>query len=109
MSGLLPRSRSGWWAVGLAIAFLVLVAIGSTLANTHYAHVASGNSFLGDLSARPGLWLTMVAGMVCGAAAFVIGLAAIIWTNERSLLTIAATALGLLLIIFLGGEAIHGE
>jgi len=108
MRWLLPRSRPGWWSVGLAIALPVLVAVGAALTNTLYAGVPSGNSFLGDLRARPVLWLTMVAGMGSGIAAFVVGLVAIIRAKDRGLLTIAATAFGALLIVFLFGEAILG-
>lgn len=108
MRWLFPRSRAGRWAVGLAVAFPLLAALGAALADTLYAGVPAGNWFLGDLAARPVLWLTMVAGVASGIAAFVVGLIATLRARDRGVLTIAATAFGALLILFLLGEAVSG-
>jgi hypothetical protein len=61
---------------------------------------------LADIAARPALALTMLAGMVAGISAFIIGLLAIIKQKETALLVYVSTLIGALLTLFLAGEIV---
>ena len=101
---ILPITRWGKWSIGLILAMPVLFVIGSSFTNTLYQSVASGDTILADIAARPALALTMLAGMVCGILAFVTGLVAIIKQKDKAILVIVSSAIGALLIVFLGAE-----
>ena len=103
---ILPKIKLGWWSLGLAAAMLVLFFIGMSLTNLLYKSVPAGGTILKDIAVRSALALTMLAGMVSGISAFIIGLIAIIRQKERALLVYGATLIGALLIIFLLGELI---
>ena len=59
-----------------------------------------------DIVARPALALTMLAGMVAGVLASIIGIVAVATKKERSFFVYISTLIGLLLAIFLVGECI---
>ena len=101
-----PKTKLGWWSLGLAAAMPVLFFIGMSFTNLLYKSVPAGNTILKDIAVRPALALTMLAGMVSGISAFIIGLIAIIRQKARALLVYGATLIGALLIIFLLGELI---
>jgi hypothetical protein len=103
---ILPKVKLGWWSLGLAAAMPVLFLIGMSLTNLLYKSVPAGGTILKDIVVRPALALTMLAGMVSGVSAFIIGLIAIIRREERALLVYCAILIGALLIIFLLGELI---
>ena len=103
---ILPKFKLGWWSLGLAAAMPVLFFIGMSFTNLLYKSVPAGGTILEDIVERPALALTMIAGMVSGVSAFIIGLIAIIRQKERALLVYCATLIGALLIIFLFGELI---
>ena len=103
---ILPKIKLGWWSLGLAAAMLVLFFIGMSFTNLLYKSVPAGGTILKDIAVRPALALTMLAGMVSGISAFIIGLIAIIRQKERALLVYGATLIGALLIIFLLCELI---
>jgi len=46
----------------------------------------------------------MLAGFAAGISAFITGLLAILWQNEKSALVYISTAAGALLIFYLAGE-----
>jgi len=102
----MPKTALGWWSLGLIIAMPILFFVGGTFANTLYTDVDSGGAILADIAARPALALSMLAGMVAGIAAFIIGLLAILRKKDRTLLVIASTVIGALLLLFLAGEVI---
>lgn len=102
--GFLPGSTAGWWSVILIGIMLILFGFGSSFADTLYESTAAGSTILEDISARPILALTMLAGMASGASAFIVGLFAILKLKEKSLLVYLATALGGLEIIYLTAE-----
>lgn len=101
---LVPRTAQGWWSVGLIIVMPILFTIGSSFSNSLYDSVPAGKSILADVGARPYLALTMLAGMLAGISAFIVGLWDIIKKSEKAILVYVATALGGLLILYLVGE-----
>jgi len=102
----LPKTKLGRWSLGLAAAMLALLLIGMSFTNLLYESVPSGNTILEDITLRPALALTMLAGMFSGVSAFIIGLIAIIKQKERALLVYVSTSVGAFLTIFLLGELI---
>ena len=98
---ILPKTKLGWWPLGLAVAIPVLFFIGMSFTTLLYKSVPAGGSILKDVTVRPALALTMLAGMASGISAFIIGLIAIIRQKERALLVYGATLIGALLTIFL--------
>jgi hypothetical protein len=103
---ILPKTKLGWWSLGLAVAMPVLFFIGMSFTTLLYKSVPAGGTILKDITVRPALALTMLAGMASGISAFIIGLIAIIRQKERALLVYGATLTGALLAIFLFGEFI---
>ncbi len=102
--GFLPGSTAGWWSVILIGIMLILFGFGSSFADTLYESTAPGSTILEDISVRPILALTMLAGMASVAGAFISGLVAILKVKEKSHLVYLATALGGLVIIYLTAE-----
>ena len=74
-----------------------------------YKSVPAGGTILKDITVRPALALTMLAGMVSGISAFIIGLIAIIKQKERALLVYGASLIRALLILFLLGEVLSSH
>lgn len=101
---ILPATTAGRWSVGAAIVMPLLFMIGGSLANSMYGSVPAGDTILADISARPALALTMLAGMGAGILALIAGLVAIMRDKERAVLVYLASALGTLLVLFLAGE-----
>lgn len=99
-----PQSKLGKWSIGLALAMPVLFFVGASFANLLYNSVPAGNTILEDIAKRPGLALTMLAGMTSGVLAFVVGLIAIFRKKERSIFVFVATIIGALLLLLLLGE-----
>ena len=97
----LPKTKPGRWSLGLAAAMPVLLLIGMSLTNALYQSVPAGRTILEDITLRPALALTMLAGIVSGISAFIIGLIAIIKQKERAVLVYVATSVGALLTTFL--------
>lgn len=102
---ILPATVLGKWSVGLILAMPVLFFIGASFTNTLYQSVPAGGTILADMSARPALALSMLAGMAAGISAFIIGLVAII-KKEKAILVYIACIIGALLVVFLAGEVI---
>ena len=101
---LMPRTTPGTWTVGLIAVMPILFVIGSSMSSSLYESVPSGRTILADVTARPLLALTMIAGMVSGISALIVGLFAIIKQKENALLVYVSTLIGGLLILFLIGE-----
>jgi hypothetical protein len=104
---ILPKTKPGWWSLGLAAAMPLLFFIGMSFTNWLYKSVPAGDTIMKDITVRPALALTMLAGMASGISAFIIGLIAIIRQKDRALLVYVAALIGALLIIFLLGELIY--
>lgn len=105
-SRIMPGTKPGKWSVWLILTMFLLFFIGSSLTNTLYESVPSGDTILLDISRRPALALSMLAGMLAGVAAFITGLLAFLKKKERALLVYASSLIGALLLIFLVGEFI---
>ena len=103
---LIPKTILGKRSLGLIIAMPVLFFFGSSFTNSLYKSVPAGSTILEDIVKRPALALTMLAGMVAGISAFIVGLIAIIRKKERAFLVYIATSIGMLLILFLIGEVL---
>jgi hypothetical protein len=101
---LIPKSQLGKWSLGLIIAMPLLLIIGSSLTNSIYESVPSGDTILADIAARPALALTMLAGMLAGILALITGIFAIARSKERAVLVYISSFMGALLLIFLSGE-----
>jgi hypothetical protein len=101
---LTPGTTLGAWSVGLIVAMPILFTIGSSFSDSIYESVPSGQTILADITARPYLALTMLAGMVAGITAFIVGLLAILKHKENAILVYLSTVIGGFLILFLIGE-----
>lgn len=106
---ILPVTTVGKWSVGLILAMPVLFFIGAAFARWLYPSIPAGNTILADITVRPALALTMLAGMASGIAAFITSILAIA-KKEKALLVYAAGMMGAFLIFFLAGEVLisHG-
>ena len=100
----MPKTTLGKWSLGLIIAMPILFAIGSSFADTIYESISSGDTILDDISGRPALAITMLAGMAAGISAFITGLISIIKKKERAILAYISTIVGAGLILFLIAE-----
>jgi hypothetical protein len=103
---IIPKTTMGKWSVGLIVAMPLLFVIGSSFTNSLYKSVPAGGTILADIAARPALALTMLAGMVAGISAFIVGLLTIARQKENALLVYVSTVIGALLMLFLTGEIV---
>ena len=103
MVTIVPKTKSGKWSVGLILAMPILFFSGGFMANTLYKGVPA-DSIIGDLSGRPLLSLSMLAGIVSGISAFVTGIVALVKQKERALLTYLPIIFGGMLVLLLLGE-----
>lgn len=90
-----PKSRWGWWAAGLAAAFLVMSILNSAV----FMHLPEDLTWRQTL--LPFYGITMV---LCGLAAGVVGLIAVLREKERSWMVWCATLSGALTLFLLLGE-----
>jgi hypothetical protein len=99
---ILSKTALGKWSVGLAISFIVFFVLGIVLV---YTGQEGGEGFFSNLYlAIPGL-----LAVVSGIAAFFTGIISLIFLKERALLVFLATAIGLLVIVFMLGDIIFPE
>lgn len=103
---LLPRTLLGKWSIGLILAMPLLFIAGSSLANSLYKSTTAGDTILADITVRPALAITMLAGMAAGISAFIAGLLVIISKKDNAVLVYISTLIGALLILFLAAEII---
>jgi thiamine transporter ThiT len=97
----MPGNRLGRWSVGLIIVMPILFVIGTSFASSLYETVPAGRNLLADITARPLLTLTMLAGVAAGISGFITGLLAIIKKKEKAFLVYLSTLLGGLLTLYL--------
>jgi predicted membrane-bound spermidine synthase len=90
----------------LIIAMPVLFFIGSSFASSFYRSVPAGDNLRADIAGRLALALTMLAGMVSGVSAFILGLLAILKQKEKAILVYLSTVIGALLLLLLAGEIV---
>ncbi len=101
-----PKTTLGKWSVGLVVAMPILFVIGPSFTDSLYKSVPAGETILADIVARPALALTMLAGMVAGISAFIVGFLTIVRHKENALLVYVSTMIGALLMLFLTGEIV---
>ena len=90
-----PSTRLGWWAVGLMAAFVVLILINNAVF-MQLPEVTTWRVFF--------LPLYAIVMLLCGLAAGVAALVAIILKRERSVLAWLPVLTGLFVVVFLLGE-----
>ena len=91
-----PSTRLGWWAVGLAATFVILMIINSTV----FFNLPEQVGWRRTLLPFYGIFM-----LLCGLAAGVVGLMAIIRRHERSwLVWLLPLLVGLFVIFLLLGE-----
>ena len=101
---LIPGTSMGRWSVGFIALMPILFVIGSSFSGSLYVAVPAGRTLLADISTRPLLALTMLAGMAAGISGFISGLLARVKQKENALLVYISTVIGGLLTLFLIGE-----
>ena len=90
-----PGTRLGWWAVGLAAAFVVMNIINSAV----FMHLSEDVPWRQTVLPFYGIFM-----MLCGLAAGVVGLIAILRKHERSWLVWLAVLPGAFALLFTLGE-----
>ncbi len=101
---LLPKTKLGKWSLGLIVAMPALFLVSMLFVSLLYESVPAGNIIVEDIAERPALALAMLAGMLSGILAFIMGLIAVSRQKERSILVYIASIIGALLVLFLLGE-----
>jgi hypothetical protein len=91
----LPSTRLGWWSVGLAAAFEILMIINSTI----FMRLPEDVTWRVTVLPFYGIFM-----MLCGLAAGIVGLIAVIRPHERSWLVWLTLLVGLNALVFVLGE-----
>ena len=90
-----PSTRLGWWSVGLAVTFVILFIINSTVFMPSSVDAPLRQVVL------PFYGMAMLS---CGLAAGIVGLIAVIRRHERSWLVWLTILPGLMVLFFVLGE-----
>ncbi len=93
----MPKTHLGRWSVGLIITFLVLFGLVQILV---ISGQEGGETFSDNLILAVPAFSMAIAGIV----AFFVGIISIIKNKEQSILVFIATAIGLLVLMFVLGE-----
>ena len=90
-----PSTRLGWWAVGLVIAFIVISIVNSAV----FMRLSEDVPWRQTILPFYGIFM-----MLCGLAAFVAALVAILRNHERSWLVWLTLLPGASALLFVLGE-----
>ena len=90
-----PSTRPGWWAVGLAITFIVMSIVNSTV----FMRLSEDVPWRQTILPYYGIFM-----MLCGLATFVVALIAILRNHERSWLVWLTLLPGASALLFILGE-----
>jgi len=90
-----PSTRLGWWSVGLAAAFVILMTINSAV----FMRLPEDITWRVTVLPFYGIFM-----LLCGLAAGIVGLIAVIRQHERSWLVWLAILPGLFVLVFILGE-----
>ena len=90
-----PRTQLGWWSVGLAVTFEILMIINSTI----FMRLPEDVTWRVTILPFYGIFM-----MLCGLAAGIVGLIAVTRQHERSWLVWLALLVGLNALVFVLGE-----
>lgn len=93
----MPEIFLGKWSVALIVAMPIFFYIGMAFVD-FYEFVPAGKTISHDIMVRPGIALSMLAGFVCGIAAFFTGIIGIIKKKDYSILIFLSTAIGFLVL-----------
>jgi len=95
----IPETFLGKYSVVLIIAMPIFFYIGMSFVD-FYESVPAGETIPHDIIVRPGVALSMLAGFVCGIAAFFTGIIGIIKKKDYSVLIFLSTTVGFLTLIW---------
>jgi len=101
----LPKTFLGKWSVVLIIAMPIFFYIGMSFVD-FYESIPAGKTIPHDIMVRPGVALPMLAGLVCGVAAFFTGIIGIIRKKDHSVLVFLSTAMGFLMVLWCLAEVL---
>ncbi len=101
----IPETFLGKCSVALIIAMPIFLYIGMSFVS-FYESVPAGKTILNDIVARPGIALPMLAGFVCGIAAFFTGIMDIIKKKDSSILVFLSSAMGFLMLLWCFAEVL---
>ena len=102
---LIPSSPLGKWSVGFIVMVPLLTALGTAFVQA-YQTVPAGDTILEDLLTRPGVALPMLTAFASGIVALLCGLFAIFKKKDHSILTLLATLLGFLILLWVLAEVL---
>ncbi len=105
MIKILPKTFLGKCSVILIIATPIFFYIGVSFVG-FYESVPAGKTIPHDIIVRPGVALPMLAGFVCGIAAFFIGIIGITREKDYSVLVFLSTAIGFLILLWCFAEVL---
>ena len=103
--GFIPKTRLGKLSVALIIAMPIFFYIGMSFVN-FYESVPAGKTIPHDIMVRPGVALPMLAGFICGIAAFFTGIIGIIRKKDHSVFVFLSTAMGFLVLLWCLAEVL---
>lgn len=101
----IPKTFLGKCSVILIIATPIFFYIGVSFVG-FYESVSAGKTIPHDIIVRPGVALPMLAGFVCGIAAFFIGIIGITRKKDHSVLVFLSTAIGFLILLWCLAEVL---
>ena len=101
----IPETFLGKYSVVLIIAMPIFFYIGMSFVD-FYEFVPAGKTIPHDVIVRPGVALPMLAGFVCGIAAFFTGIMGIIKKKDYSILVFLSSAMGFLVLLWCLAEVL---
>ena len=105
MIKILPKTILGKWSVALIVAVPVFFYIGVSFVS-FYRPIPAGKTILRDIAARPGVALPMLAGFVCGIAAFFTGIMGIVKKKDYSIIVFLSSAMGFFILLWCFAEVL---
>ena len=101
----MPKTILGKWSIVLIVAIPVFFYIGMSFVD-FYEFVPAGKTIPHDIIVRPGVALSMLAGFVCGIAAFFTGIMGIMKKKDYSILVFLSSATGFLMLLWCLAEVL---
>ena len=101
----IPRAFLGKYSVALIIAMPIFFYIGMSFVE-FYEFVPAGKTIPRDVIARPGVALPMLAGFICGIAAFFTGIMSIVKKKDYSIIVFLSSTMGFLVLLWCLAEVL---
>jgi len=95
----LSKTTLGKWSIALIVVVPIFFYIGMSFVD-YYEFVPAGKTIPHDIVVRPGVALPMLAGFVCGIAAFFVGIIGIARKKDHSVFIFLSTAMGFLMVLW---------